>query len=54
MYADSKPCEVCGSEVELEGDPDPKVTDPDGPLDDRVCTNPECPTNRGGSDAPTP
>jgi hypothetical protein len=59
MYFDSKPCSVCGSEVRLEarsapasstdaqvGDPDGYVGDGDSTVDERVCTNPDCPTNR--------
>lgn len=59
MYFDIKPCRVCGSEVELRAStpPDPdEVTAPVGPaegyvgggdetVDDRICTNPDCPTN---------
>ena len=54
MYSDVKPCEVCGSDVRLEGDPELRVTSPDGPLDERVCTNPQCPTNAGTEGAPQP
>ena len=58
MYFDNKPCSVCGSEVRLEardgvteadgpvGDPDGYVGDGDSTVDRRVCTNPDCPTNR--------
>ena len=60
MYTDIKPCSVCGSEVRLVardepatastgalvGDPDGFVGDGDSPVDERVCTNLECPTNR--------
>ena len=65
MYFDSKPCQVCGSEVELrprdvdaeqlEPADDP-VAEPDATVDDRVCTNPDCETNQAGraSDAPRP
>ena len=63
MYSDSKPCSVCGSEVRLVardepadastatlvGDPDGFVGDGDSPVDERVCTNPECATNTGGA-----
>lgn len=58
MYFDTKPCSVCGSEVRLEartapdlpagdkvGDPDGFVGDGDSTVDERVCTNPDCPTN---------
>lgn len=59
MYFDSAPCSVCGSEVRLVargapavdpagpvGDPDGYVGDGDSTVDARVCTNPDCPTNR--------
>jgi hypothetical protein len=58
MYFDSKPCHVCGSDVRLVertappepegqvGDPDGFVGEADSTVDDRVCTNPDCPTNR--------
>ena len=60
MYFDNKPCSVCGSEVRLEarsvpassstdvqvGDPAGFVGDGDSTVDERVCTNPDCPTNR--------
>jgi hypothetical protein len=50
VYADSRPCQVCGAEVELrarsaadaEG-----VAEPDATVDERVCTNADCPTRRG-------
>jgi hypothetical protein len=60
MYADSKPCRVCGSEVELRvrevHEDDGTVAEPDGPVDERVCTNADCETNRSGrpADAPRP
>jgi len=60
MYFDSKPCSVCGSEVRLVarqepvaspgdqvGQPDGFVGDGDSTVDDRVCTNSDCPTNAG-------
>ena len=61
MYFDNKPCAVCGSEVELRasspsgepgpespvGPPDGVVGDADSTVDERVCTNPDCPTNSG-------
>lgn len=59
MYFDNKPCEVCGSDVELRaaepdlsdggtpvGPPEGVVGGGDPTVDERVCTNPECPTNR--------
>jgi len=66
MYADTKPCAVCGSPVRLEGrdpaDPEPDtgpvgpsdgyVGTADGPVDDRVCTNDACPTHDSGPDSP--
>ena len=57
MYFDNRPCQVCGSEVELRShDKDAKgvVAEPDATVDDRVCTNPDCATNQGGDDAPQP
>ena len=50
MYADHKPCAVCGSAVELRartstGD---RVAEADPTVDERVCTNPDCPSNRSG------
>jgi hypothetical protein len=61
MYFDNKPCEVCGSEVRLRArqqasaDGEPGDRDPDATLDERVCTNSECDTNRmSGADAPSP
>ena len=59
MYFDTKPCAVCGSEIELRpaepdrGDADMPVGPADGvvggadpTVDERVCRNPACPTNR--------
>ncbi|HYF73572.1 MAG TPA: hypothetical protein VD864_12170 [Nocardioides sp.] len=56
MYSDVRPCQVCGSTVELQPHSRLVVNEPDDTVDDRVCTNPECPTNdRGaGDEAPTP
>lgn len=59
MYFDTSPCSVCGSQVELRPATAPEP--PDGPVgpregyvgdadstpDERVCTNPECPTRAG-------
>jgi hypothetical protein len=58
MYFDNAPCPVCGSEVRLVargapapqgrgpvGDPDGYVGDGDSTVDERKCTNSECPTN---------
>lgn len=57
MYFDNRPCQVCGSKVDLgeHRAPDHEV-DPDGTIDERTCTNPDCPTNeRPRTDAtPTP
>ena len=39
MYFDSRPCETCGAWVD-------DVTEPDGTVDERACTNPDCPTNK--------
>lgn len=61
VYQDNRPCDVCGSEVRLrahEATEDPADAtvhgDNDSTVDERVCTNPECPTNAGGADAPRP
>ena len=65
MYYDVKPCRVCGSEVELKAADPADIPEPDGPVgpeegyvgggdptvDRRICTNPECPTNRAGDGA---
>jgi hypothetical protein len=58
MYTDNKPCTVCGSPVELrphevdEADLDAPVGPADGvvgtadpTVDERVCTNPDCPSH---------
>lgn len=48
MYFDSRPCETCGAEVEVHARTSTDdVTEPDGTVDERVCTNPDCPTNKG-------
>lgn len=66
MYFDNKPCDVCGSEVVLRarigaeapvsddpvGPPDGVVGDADSTPDERVCTNPSCPTNQPASAPP--
>ncbi|WP_028655483.1 hypothetical protein [Nocardioides sp. J54] len=62
MYFDTKPCQVCGSQVELRaggperadlsepvGPADGVVGDGDSTPDERVCTNADCPTNQAGS-----
>jgi hypothetical protein len=70
MYFDTKPCAVCGADVELRprdtppvGEPDGTVGQPDGvvgdadsTVDERVCTNSDCPTNTSdrNSGSPTP
>lgn len=68
MYFDSKPCAVCGSEIELRarrpsddsdgagtsgpvGEPDGVVGDADPTVDERVCTNADCPTRNAGGPA---
>ncbi|WP_161605225.1 hypothetical protein [Pimelobacter simplex] len=52
VYFDSKPCAVCGSQVELrprDGGPRAGAVpgagehEPDATVDERVCTNPDCP-----------
>jgi len=45
MYSDNRPCEVCGSAVELQPHSRLVVNEPDDTVDDRVCTNGDCPTN---------
>jgi len=52
VYFDNKPCRVCGSEVRLRDHREGSETEPDGTIDERVCTNDDCPTRRGGADAP--
>ncbi len=61
MYQDNRPCDVCGAEVRLRAheateDPDRATVagDNDSSVDERVCTDPACPTNAGGSGAPKP
>jgi heterodisulfide reductase subunit A-like polyferredoxin len=54
MYQDHKACEVCGSEVEIRPHEALEVNEPDSTIDERVCTNPDCPTNQGGPEAPKP
>jgi hypothetical protein len=64
VYYDSKPCQVCGSQVELRAASTADIPDADGPVgprdgyvgggdptvDTRICTNPDCPTNSGNAD----
>lgn len=57
MYFDTSPCSVCGADVELRpaqvpdetggpvGPSDGYVGAADSTIDERVCTNPECPTH---------
>ncbi|WP_127479708.1 hypothetical protein [Nocardioides pantholopis] len=66
MYFDTKPCDVCGGEVRLRahrppideeqpgpvGPSDGVVGDADSTVDERVCTNPDCPTNQAGGPGP--
>ena len=59
MYEDNRPCQVCGSEVRLSGDPSDRtlgVNEPDDTVDQRICTNQECPSNQRDTsvEAPTP
>lgn len=64
MYFDTKPCAVCGSDVDLRartGRPSPERDEPVGPgdvvgggddtVDVRVCTNSDCPSHSGGARA---
>lgn len=53
MYFDNQPCRVCGADVELRArqrDVGDVIggKDPDGTVDERVCTNRDCPTHEGG------
>ncbi|WP_408897195.1 hypothetical protein ACJ5H2_20010 [Nocardioides sp. R1-1] len=57
MYFDNRPCEICGSTVELrprepatggEGAERDDDHEPDATVDVRVCTNAECPSNATG------
>ena len=57
MYFDTQPCRVCGAAVELTAQDPAKPregTDPDGTVDRRVCTNPDCPRNTGERVAESP
>ena len=54
MYSDTRPCKVCGSEVRLRAHTHDLVAEPDDTVDDRVCTNPDCPTNATDRTATTP
>jgi hypothetical protein len=55
MYFDVRPCATCGGEVDLEPRDTPAAVDrrdsadhpPDAVVDERVCTNPDCPSHRG-------
>ena len=51
MYDDSKPCVVRGAKVDLGPARSLGTSAPDGTIDERTCTNPECPTNRRESEA---
>ena len=68
MYFDSSPCSVCGSEVRLRARDPEDIGEGEGPVgprdgyvgggdrtvDERICTNPDCPTNaENGVDAPS-
>ena len=55
MYSDNKPCRVCGSAIELRAHEksdgrDASESEPDGTVDERVCTNADCASH--ASDAP--
>jgi hypothetical protein len=57
MYQDNRPCQVCGSEVRLSGDRGDRtlgVNEPDDTVDERICTNSECPTNQADKTPQTP
>ncbi len=65
MYFDNKPCAVCGAEIRLRARRTPSEAEtrqPAGPsdgvvgagdetVDERVCTNPECPSHSTEQDA---
>jgi hypothetical protein len=53
VYADSKPCRVCGAEIELSrAEGAASTTEPDDTIDQRTCTNRDCPTNRSAAKDP--
>jgi hypothetical protein len=55
VYADNRPCDVCGAEVRLEPATRPhrdRAHDPDGTVDERICTNGDCETNQGSDRTP--
>jgi hypothetical protein len=52
MYFDNRPCDVCGSEVELRPHSTLSKGEADGGPDERVCTNTECATNTSGDVRP--
>jgi hypothetical protein len=66
MYFDTKPCRVCGSEVRLVprerpdeagddapvGPADGVVGDADSTVDERVCTDPDCPSHAEDGEEP--
>lgn len=59
MYFDQNPCDLCGARVELRARQPSDAPDVDAPVgptdgfvgaadttvDERICTNPECPTH---------
>ena len=45
MYSDNRPCQICRSPVDLRPHSRLVVNEPDDTVDDRVCTNGDCPTN---------
>ena len=49
MYFDHRACRTCGTPVEIRPHSELSAeADPDGSIDERVCTNPDCPTNHDG------
>jgi hypothetical protein len=52
MYFDVKPCRECGAEVEIRPHERLEVNEADSSIDERVCTNPDCPTRSSGADGP--
>lgn len=56
MYFDNAPCAICGSEVRLQPHSSEPRSDPnpDGTLDERVCTNSTCSSNSSRPNAESP
>ncbi len=56
MYSDNRPCDICGSDVRLTQHRTATYEKSDDTVDERICTNPDCDSNRGGRspDSPRP